>query len=98
MAIRYKKKCSRCKKNYVPATSRTRYAVCFECDSKNLKGEITDPMMKKFFDIPHELYVENQFLRSIKINYLRYGSLTDRQVEAFKEVVKKLKQKKEDEQ
>ena len=55
-----------------------------------MKGEITDPKMKKLFDVPLRLYEENSFLRSIKINYLRYGSLTERQVEAFKKAVEKL--------
>jgi hypothetical protein len=96
MAIRFKKKCIRCKKNYVLATSRSRFVVCYECDEKDLKGDINDPTMKKLFDIPHVLYKQSRFLRSIKINYLKFGSLSDRQVEAFKETVKKMSQKLED--
>jgi len=52
---------------------------------------ITDPEMKKMFNIPEEFYKDNSFLRSIKINYLKYGSLTDKQKEAFKNAVEKLK-------
>ena len=33
------------------------------------------------------------FLRDIKINYLRFGKLSERQIEAFKKVVKKMKEK-----
>jgi len=57
-----------------------------------MTGEITDPAMKKFFDIPEEHYRMNSFLRSIKINYMRYGSLTDNQKDAFKKTVEKLKE------
>jgi hypothetical protein len=92
MAVRYKQRCARCKQNYVLVTSRQKYAVCYECQKNELKGEISDPKMKKFFDIPQELYKENAFLRDIKINYLRYGKLSERQVEAFKKVVQKMQE------
>ncbi|PIN79675.1 hypothetical protein COV16_02880 [Candidatus Woesearchaeota archaeon CG10_big_fil_rev_8_21_14_0_10_34_8] len=93
MVIRYKKKCIRCKKNYVPATNRTRYVVCYECQKNDLKGEIKDPKMKKLLNISEELYQQSSFLRNIKVNYLRYGSLTEKQIQVFKDVVKKLKEK-----
>src|SRR3989344_6175280 len=95
MAIRYKQKCSRCRKNYVSVTWKIKFPVCYECEKKDLEGEIKDPAMKKMFDIPIELYRENMFLRDIKINYLRFGKLSDRQVEAFKKVVKQMKKAKE---
>jgi hypothetical protein len=47
--------------------------------------------MKKLFNIPEEFYKQNSFLRSIKINYLKYGELSEKQIDTFKEVVKKLK-------
>ena len=59
-----------------------------------MQGEIKDPKMKKLLDIPEEYYQENSFLRNIKISYLKYGSLTEKQVEAFKKVVQKFKEKK----
>ena len=95
MAAKYKKKCSRCKAKYVLVTWKDRYPVCYECQSKELSGEITDKDMIKFFDIPEEFYKENGFLRSIKINYLRYGRLTEAQVEAFKKTIAKMKEDKE---
>ena len=58
-----------------------------------MEGEIKDSEMKKMFDIPIEFYRENMFLRDIKINYLRFGKLSERQVEAFKKVVKQMKKK-----
>jgi len=89
--IRYKQKCIRCKTNYVSATNRTRYVMCYDCQKNELRGEITDPKMKKMFNIPEECYKQSAFLRNIKVNYLRYGELTEKQISAFNEVVKKLK-------
>lgn len=94
MAISYKQKCSRCNKNYVAANWKTRYVLCYDCQKKELAGAIDDPAMKKLFDIPEEFYTESSFLRSIKINYLRYGDLSIEQVRAFKNVVKSFKDQK----
>lgn len=58
-----------------------------------MEGDITDPKMKKLFDIPEKYYKDSMFLRNIKINYLKYGNLTDKQIEAFKKVVGKIKEK-----
>ena len=92
MAIEFKKKCPRCKKNFVKVTRRQETGVlCYECDKKQMQGEITDPEMKKLFDIPEEYYQQNAFLRDIKINYMRFGKLTDKQIDAFKRTVEKLK-------
>lgn len=93
MAIRFQQKCNKCKKNYVTVTNRQRYAVCYDCQKKEMEGEIKDPKMKKLFDIPEEFYKKNMFLRSIKINYLRFGKLSEKQIEAFKKTVKKMKEK-----
>ncbi len=93
--ISFKQLCSRCKKNYVLSTSRDRFPVCFDCHKNELAGEVTDPAMKKFFDIPDDFYKENTFLRSIKINYLRYGKLTDPQTAAFTKTVEKMKESRE---
>jgi hypothetical protein len=89
--ISFKQICSRCKKNYVLATHRDRYPICFECQKGDMIGEITDPKMKKFFDIPEDFYKQNMFLRNIKINYLRYGRLSEAQTDAFSKTVEKMK-------
>lgn len=94
MAVRYKQKCYGCKKNYVIATYRQKYVLCYECQKKELEGEIKDPKMKQLFEIPEQYYKDNAFLRDIKINYLKYNSLTEKQIEAFKKTVKKLNEKK----
>ena len=57
-----------------------------------MEGEIEDPKMKKMFDIPEEFYKKNSFLRDIKVNYLRYENLSDRQIEAFKKTVERMKE------
>ncbi|MFH1916391.1 MAG: hypothetical protein ABIJ21_03945 [Nanoarchaeota archaeon] len=91
MVITYKQKCKRCNIKYVEATNRSRYLVCDVCEAKEMAGEITDPKMIKLFKIPDEFYKRSPFLRNIKIAYLKYGNLTEKQVEAFKNAVKKLK-------
>lgn len=89
---KYKQKCYRCRKNFVIVTWKQRYAVCYDCQKNELEGEIKDPKMKKFLNIPDEFYKENAFLRSIKVNYLRYNNLTEKQIEAFKKAVEKMKE------
>jgi len=93
MAVRYKKQCFKCKKNYVLATGMNNYVICYDCQKEELNKPIKDPKMKKMFDIPEKFYKENSFLRSIKSNYLRYENLTEKQIAAFKKVVKDLKAK-----
>ena len=92
VAVRYKQLCVRCKKNYVLVTYRQRFPLCYDCQKNELKGEIKNKKFKKMFDIPEELYKENLFLRSIKINYLRYGKLTEKQIAAFKKAVESMKE------
>jgi len=86
MLIEYKQKCCVCRRNYVTVTRRDKYAVCYDCQKKQMEGEIKDIKMKELFDIPEEYYKKSMFLRSIKINYLKYGNLTKNQIEAFKKV------------
>lgn len=95
MAIRFKQKCFRCKKNYVIVGRGQKFVLCYDCQKNELKGEIKDKKMKKLFDIPEEFYEKNSFLRDIKINYLKFGKLTEKQIEAFKKTVEKMKNPKE---
>ena len=76
-------------------TSRSQFPLCYDCDKAELSGEITDPEMKKMFDIPEDFYRNTAFLRSIKKNYLRFGNLSEKQIEVFKRVVEELKNPKE---
>ena len=94
MAVKYKQQCCRCKKNYEVVSWKQKYVICYECQKKELNSEIKDPKMKKFFDIPEDFYKKNSFLRNIKINYIKFGNLTEKQIEAFKKTVKQLKEKK----
>lgn len=89
--VSFKILCYRCKKAYVPASWSDKFVTCYDCSKNELSVPIQDSQMKKMFDIPEEFYRENSFLRKIKLNYIRYTGLTDRQIEAFKETVKKLK-------
>jgi len=92
----YKQKCEQCKKNYVLISTWPRRhgpTVCYECEKQQMSGSITDPAMKKLFDIPDDFYQRNSFLRKIKISYLRYHSLTEPQINAFNRTVEDLKKK-----
>ena len=57
---------------------------------KQINQPITDEKFRKMFDIDQKLYEESSFLRSIKSNYLRFGSLSEKQVEMFKKVAAEL--------
>ncbi len=94
-AFKYKQRCSRCKKNYVIVTWKNNYPLCYDCQKGEMVGEITDPKMKKLLDIPEEFYRENSFLRSIKINALKYGALSEKQIEYFHKSVDKMKKENE---
>jgi hypothetical protein len=87
----YKQKCAICKKNFVLMSGHG-FPICYDCQKQELQGAIKDPEMKKMFDIPEEFYRQSYFLRSIKVNYLKFGKLTEKQIEAFKKVVKEMKQ------
>jgi len=94
MAIKYKQRCIRCKKNFVTVTWKQKYAVCYDCQKGELEGEIKDKAIKKLFKIPEDFYIENSFLRNIKISYLRFGKLSEKQIAAFQKTVVKLKENK----
>jgi len=95
MAVKFKQKCERCKTNYVVVSSwkQRRPIVCYECEKNDMQGEVTDPKLKELLDIPEEFYEQNSFLRAIKINCLRYGNLTQPQIDAFKKTVEDMKKK-----
>lgn len=90
--VRYKQKCIRCKKNWVEVSRGQRYPLCYDCHKPDLDKEIKDPKMKKLFNIPEEFYKRSPFLRDIKLNYLRFDKLSEKQIEAFKDTVKKMKE------
>ena len=88
---KYKQLCAICKKSHVLISSRNQFPICTSCSMKQINQPITDETFRKLFDIDQKLYEESSFLRSIKSNYLRFGSLSDKQVEVFKKVVAELK-------
>ena len=94
--VRFKQLCQKCKKNMVLVTSKTKFAICYDCQKEDLQGEIKDPKMKKMFDIPEEFYKENSFLRDIKIRYLKFKELSEKQIAAFEKTVKELKENKKE--
>ena len=95
--VRYQQKCGICKKNMVQMFSTRQFPICTSCQMKQLDQPIDDPVFKKMFGIPKEYYEQSYFLRNIKENYIRFGSLSEKQIEAFKKAVDDLKKgKKED--
>lgn len=67
-----------------------KFAICYDCQKDDLNQEIKNPEMKEMFDIPEEFYRKSSFLRNIKMNYLRFENLTEKQIDAFKKTVEKL--------
>ncbi|MBS3108082.1 hypothetical protein J4468_04170 [Candidatus Woesearchaeota archaeon] len=92
MAIRYKVLCARCKKNYVTVTWKQKYIACYDCQKDELHKEIKNAEMRKLFDIPEQFYKDHIFLRNIKMNYIRFGQLSTKQIAAFKKAIKELKE------
>lgn len=92
MAVECKEKCRVCRKNYVLVSWRHGYVICYDCQKSQLQKEVKDPAMKKLLNIPEEYYKQNAFLRDIKLNCIRFGKLTDKQIEAFKKAVEKMKE------
>lgn len=91
MAVKFKQLCNRCKKNYVVITAKQTYVLCYDCQKEDLKKEIKNPKMKKLFNISEQYYKDNSFLRNIKSYYLKFGSLSEKQVEAFKKSAERMK-------
>jgi hypothetical protein len=72
-------------------TARNPFPLCYDCQKGELNVPVRDPKMKKLFSIPEDFYRTSSFLRSIKINYHRFGKLTEKQVDAFRKTVDNLK-------
>lgn len=89
--VKYKEMCKKCRKNYIIVNRRERYPLCYDCQKPMMQGEIKSKKLKELFDIPEEFYRESLFLRNIKIYYIKFGSLSAKQVSAFKKVVKDMK-------
>ena len=87
---KYKQLCAICKKNHVLIISRNQFPICTACSMREISKPIEDEKFRKMFDIDQKLYEESSFLRSIKSNYLRFGSLSEKQVETFKKVAAEL--------
>lgn len=94
--LKFKKKCALCRDKMAIITSFSQFPVCDCCQMKRIKGNIADKEYE-FLNINDKLYKESYFLRNIKENYLRYGNLSEKQIEAFKKVVKEMQGGKKEE-
>ncbi|MAG15445.1 hypothetical protein CMO88_00115 [Candidatus Woesearchaeota archaeon] len=95
MRASYKQKCIVCRKNHALVTWKNRVPVCVECKMREINKPIKDKKFKKMFDIDNALYEKSGFLRNIKSSYLRFGELSEKQIEMFKKVVEEVKKKKD---
>jgi len=77
----------------VKMISRKQFPICYDCQKEELKGEIKSSKIKKLFDVPEEFYKESPFLVSVKLFYLRFGRISEKQVEYFKKEVEELKER-----
>lgn len=90
VAIKFKQKCSKCNTNYVVTAKKVPYIVCYDCQKEDLEKEIDDPFVKNLFNIPIDYYRENAFLRNVKINYIKYKTISEKQISAFKKIVEEI--------
>ncbi|MBI2663811.1 hypothetical protein HYX10_00530 [Candidatus Woesearchaeota archaeon] len=93
MRASYKQKCIVCRKNHALVTWKNRVPVCTECRMREINRPITEPKFRKLFDVDKSLYEKSGFLRNIKASYLRFGNLSEKQIETFKKVVEEVKKK-----
>lgn len=91
---RFKQRCAICKKNMVVMYSSRQFPICVECHLKRISEPVSKSPYKRLFDIPLEFYEKSLFLRNIKEAYLRFGSLTEKQISAFKKAVEDIKKPK----
>ena len=87
---RYKQLCTICRKNHVIIERYKQKPFCPECEMRNW-GKIEKEKYKKILDIPKEIYVKSYFLRNVRGYYETFGKLTEKQIDAFKKNVEKLK-------
>ncbi len=69
--------------------SARQFPICPDCQMKRVKDEVKDPEYK-FLNVDEELLRKSSFLRSIKEQYLYKGTLSEKQIETFKKVVKEM--------
>ncbi|MBU0457166.1 MAG: hypothetical protein ABH824_04780 [Nanoarchaeota archaeon] len=92
--LKFKKKCGICREEWVLINDRE-YPICVNCHMKQIFSEEITEKKYDFLNIDKKIYLKSRFLRNIRHSYLRYKSLTDKQVEAFKKAVEDIKKEKD---
>lgn len=87
---KFKQKCGICKLEWVTIRYRE-YPICIKCHMKQIFSEEIKDKKYKFLDLDRKTYEKSKFLRNIRRAYLMYKELTEKQIEAFKEAVKTVK-------
>lgn len=87
---KYKQLCTLCRRNHVTIEYYKQKPICPECEMKNWE-EVKSEKYKKIFDISKEFYTKSYFLRNVRDYYEKFGKLSEKQIEAFKKTVEKMK-------
>ena len=87
---KFKQRCAMCKDNMVIIFSHRQFPICVDCHMKRITKPVTEKAYK-FLNISNDLYKQSTFLRNIKESYQRFDKLSEKQIDAFKKVVKELK-------
>ena len=85
--VKYKQKCGRCKKNYTMSLRSQAFVMCADCHEPLINKPIEDADMKAFFEQADDIYDRDAYLRTVKMNYLKYGNITDYQRTQFLKVI-----------
>ena len=85
--VKFKQRCSKCKKNYTVSMRSQAFVMCAECHEPLINKPIEDEEMKLFFEKGEGFYEKDAYLRTVKMNYLKYGNITDYQRKQFLRVI-----------
>lgn len=77
--------------------SRRQRPVCISCQEKEWNEPITDPVFKELFDFDKSVFETSNFIRSLRMYYNRYHTLTERQLAALKDIRERMKNQKTEE-
>ncbi len=87
--LQFKHKCKVCRDKWVLVAGRE-YPVCVDCHMKQALSSPVKEEKYNFLNIDEEIYRQSRFLREIRRSYSNYKELTEKQISAFNETVKKV--------
>ena len=87
---KFKQKCKMCKEEWV-VINRREFPICIPCHMRQIMSEEVTAKKYQFLNVTKATYEKSRFLRNIRQAYLMYKELSKKQIDAFKKVVKDLK-------